>query len=89
MHAYLPKKQGLFIEMKTQRKSTNGKTAGQRPEGEGRSGKTGVVAYIYNKAGECIDKLPGPTFKWLSTALRRKYNIHPTIRIAKKGKTEF
>jgi len=89
MHEYVAKKQGLVVEMKTQRKSTNGKTAGQRPQGEGRSGKTGVVACIYNSAGECIDRLPGSTFKCLSTVLRRKYNIHPTVRIAKKGKTEF
>jgi hypothetical protein len=89
MRGHLPEKQGMVVEVKTQRKSSNGKTAGQRFEGERRNGKTGVVAYVYDSTGECIDKVPSPTFKSLSTKLRRKYHIHPTVHIAKKGKTEF
>jgi hypothetical protein len=89
MHAPVPARQGLAVIVKSRRKSNNGKTAKKRSDGELRNGKTGVVALVYDEAGELIERLPSPTFKALSTKLRRKYNIHPNVEIVKKGKTEF
>jgi hypothetical protein len=89
MHGYVPTKQGLVVVVKSRRKGNDGKTANRRAKGERRNGKTGPVALVYGPAGELIERLPEATFKDLSTKLRRRYNIHPTIHIAKNGKTEF
>lgn len=88
MYKAEPSCRNMTIEVKTRRKGKNGLTKGKRLEGENRNGKTGVVARVY-KNGELIDSIPSSTFKKLSSLVRSRYNIHPSIVIKKHGITKF
>lgn len=79
--------QGLVLKISSIRKGKNGKTSSKRIVGEGRNGHTGKVAVVKNAEGEVIARFTEPTFAALSTLLRRKYNISPSISIKSKGET--
>ena len=89
MYKNVPEDQGYTVEVKTWRKDEDGKPTAKRDDSENRNGNTGKVARIYNKAGERVDKVFGSTFSHLKKLLREKYNIHPSICIAKRGRTRF
>jgi len=44
---------------------------------------------VCNMDGDLIEQFKEATFKALATRLRKNYNIHPNIAIAKKGVTKF
>ena len=67
----------------------NGKTKRNRKGKEGRKGGHKKSAKVYQD-GKLIATIEKTTFSKLTTALRRKFHIHPDVKIEKKiGTTEF
>jgi hypothetical protein len=84
-----PRLKGYTVTVSSYRKGQNGNTGVNRPTDAGRKGKTGKKAVVRNMDGDLIEQFKEATFKALATRLRKNYNIHPNIAIAKKGVTKF